>query len=772
MTAVGYTSGDDRKLNLSGGTMTGPLILSTGLTATGGRDLAGVGDGTTDDTAAINAQLAAAPAGSVIRGVPGKNYLHTGLVLRAGGQQTLDMTGCTVTLKSGSSTNDLMNSAASTVRRVLDAVTTASSTTITSATAAFVSGDVGKAITVQGAGAAGVPLTTTIASVTNGTTAVLTAAASTSVTGQYAAIGARDTNIRIIGGEWNHQDNTNGGSQWLAHGLRFRHVDGLTVRDVRYRSTAGKYAINPGDCTDVQISGVRIPTAVSDGVHVSGPCARVVIRDVVGDFTGDDLVSLTARDSTSAITDCAGDITDVLVDGAFLAAVNPSLFASVLKVVAGKTTDASANYTVRNLTARSLTGPTTTAAVVYVGDNSGGVVTDLDLDGAHSLGGLGFATVYLNNTTSTDRVTVSRVKSHPTDTYPVQMVALTAARVTVRDITSDITGSGGMVQVDSGCVIDSLLVDGVQANAAAGAKGIVVLANGAPVKPQVKRLVVSRVDFNATTGTNYLVGCQDTAATLTSVEISNINCANITYPLGMYGATTDVTANNVRATGMTSWIRAIGSTAAVTVNGATGLKGDNDTYTTDAGSTLTVAARKGTSLVPNGPGNDGHGLPGIFGPTWRGWVGGTATALVSGTVYAYRIVPNRDYTITLAAINVSTASGTDDPIEIAIFDGTGTTKLATTGSTTGKLNAGTGLKTVSLSITLLAGTPYIVAFEATSTASLRFAAMNSANTPEAFGSTVSTMLLLTKTGQSIPITAPMSSYSLVGSVPLIALRES
>lgn len=54
-------------------------------------------------------------------------------------------------------------------------------TTLTSATAAFVSGDAGRAIVVKGAGTAGADLSGYIASVTNSTTVVLTVSASTTV---------------------------------------------------------------------------------------------------------------------------------------------------------------------------------------------------------------------------------------------------------------------------------------------------------------------------------------------------------------------------------------------------------------------------------------------------------------------------------------------------------------------------------------------------------------------------------------------------------------
>jgi hypothetical protein len=75
-------------------------------------------------------------------------------------------------------------------RTVTDGAITATADILTSATAAFVSGDVGSAVIVAGAGAAGAALVTTIASVTNGTTAVLVADASTTVTAAQTSIGA------------------------------------------------------------------------------------------------------------------------------------------------------------------------------------------------------------------------------------------------------------------------------------------------------------------------------------------------------------------------------------------------------------------------------------------------------------------------------------------------------------------------------------------------------------------------------------------------------
>jgi hypothetical protein len=71
-------------------------------------------------------------------------------------------------------------------RQVTDAVLN-STTTITSATASFIAGDVGTAISGYG-----IPAGTTIASVTNGTTVVLSASATQTATGVKVVFGGQE----------------------------------------------------------------------------------------------------------------------------------------------------------------------------------------------------------------------------------------------------------------------------------------------------------------------------------------------------------------------------------------------------------------------------------------------------------------------------------------------------------------------------------------------------------------------------------------------------
>ncbi len=82
-------------------------------------------------------------------------------------------------------------------RTVADAATTAASTTLTSATAAFVAGDV--ASTVVGTG---IPAGATIVSVTNGTTVVMSAAATATASGVSVTVTGAGSSLLALATAW------------------------------------------------------------------------------------------------------------------------------------------------------------------------------------------------------------------------------------------------------------------------------------------------------------------------------------------------------------------------------------------------------------------------------------------------------------------------------------------------------------------------------------------------------------------------------------------
>ncbi len=529
----------------------------------------------TDDTVAINTVLATNP-GKTVKGQPGSTYLTTApLVVRSG--TTLDMTGCTVRLKTGSGGNMLQNYVVGQTRRVVDAATTSSSATLTSATAAFTSADVGKAIRVERAGTAGARLVTTISAVTNATTVTLATTAGATVTGQYAAIGNRDTNITIRGGVWDRLDNNSlpVANTWDAHSLRFRHVDGLTIRDLEHTATGGKYAINPGDCTAIKVHGIRFRDTSSDGVHLNGPCDQVIIKDIQAGRMGDDVVSLTAQDTFSIITDCAGDITDVAIEDISYREAIVGLYASAVKIVAGQNTTQNDNTVVANVRVRNITGPTTTQSVVYLGDTvpvggNGGTFRNISIENVTSLGGYTRAPVLLHTGTMQD-IRVTNVRPHAGDLYGVAVDA-TIDRLTVRDLhwrpTTTAFVSG--INFSGTAAIDHLIVEGWRVDCTGNSP---VMFRLGTTGARISEFQMSDCRFSSTSGGG-IISQSVTGITMDLVQIDKLITSGFAYPLGVYRGTTKLSASNIKATGMTGWLYAAGSEAAVTVVGASGLDGD------------------------------------------------------------------------------------------------------------------------------------------------------------------------------------------------------
>ena len=528
-----------------------------------------------DQTTQINTALSATPVFGTRRKVQLIGNFTISAPLVVASRTLLDATQATITLAAGSNCNMLQNTAVTTVRRVLDAAMTSGSATLTSATAAFVAGDVGKPVTVQGAGASGVPLTTTISAVTNGTTATLAATAGTTVTGQYAAIGARDSDITIVGGLWDRgANNSSPANSYNAHNLRFRHVDGLVVLRGHHACTSGKYAINPGDCTMVRVEGATLLGSqyASDGVHINGPASQVIVRDIAAGTMFDDLVSFTARDSTAVITDCAGDITDVLVDGASFTVAATGGFSSALKLVAGKTTDGSTDYAIRRLVARNLTSPNTTASVVFCGDPSGGTFDDITLEGVRSLGGASNQGCVLLHGGTIGRLTVRDARPSPGDWFAVS-VDTTVDRLTVEDAQWNATiGDIPFIVFVTGTVT-RLVESGCHLSGNNGT--LLRVDNGGTVTQALLR-------DNTLQGDACAVWVPDAGANpvgvLSSVSISGLATIGATLPLGVYGSVTTLSLSDINSTGTSAnWLSVTG-VGAVTVKGASGLSGSATTY--------------------------------------------------------------------------------------------------------------------------------------------------------------------------------------------------
>lgn len=229
---------------------------------------------------------------------------------------------------------------------------------------------------------------------------------------QNAAVttGVRDHDIRVTGGLWERGANGAGAVGSDLHNLFFRHVDGLTVEDVRVTSAGGKYAVAIGDATLVTVNGV-VCGCFSDGVHVTGPASDVDIRNIKG-TTGDDQVAFTGRDYPM-YDDVRGDISNVTVDGVY---ASNSLAA--LKVVGGTGT------AVRNMRVTGLFGTTRIRPVAIISDTTGTTIADgITVDGVYAQAtDPAWSVIWLRGVVSTD-ITIKDVRLlHPVTSNPMVLL--------------------------------------------------------------------------------------------------------------------------------------------------------------------------------------------------------------------------------------------------------------------------------------------------------------------------------------------------------------
>lgn len=284
--------------------------IGAALSATIG-EIAGSFDVTGQTTAAINAWLALPFKGW--KRMVGAVTITAPLVIPS--NTRVDATGAEIT--STFVGNMVRNSAATALRNSsADAVVTADSTTVTSATAAFTSADVGRAIAVSySTPANGANVYGRIVTVNSATSVTVSVAPKTSQSGGIVYVYGRDENISIRGGKW--MRNIGGASSgtamgWgnAAHSLFFRRVDGISLSQLYFTSTGGKYAVSFGDCTAVRVTDHRV-ASYSDAMHFTGPCSDVVVRQVSG-ASGDDTVPFTTTDY-AAYNDCHGDFRDISI---------------------------------------------------------------------------------------------------------------------------------------------------------------------------------------------------------------------------------------------------------------------------------------------------------------------------------------------------------------------------------------------------------------------------------------------------------------------------
>ncbi len=163
-----------------------------------------------------------------------------------------------------------------------------------------------------------------------------------------------DHDITIAGGSFdgncnNQHDNLWIQPYWFGHLMAFKNVQRIQVRDTGTIEPTC-YAWLFAGCNDVTVEriGFRHYHRNSDGVHFDGPGERIVVRDISG-VTADNMVSFTPDEGTyffgKAIAEWgSGDIRDVLVENVH------SNFAKEPVRLTGPAYLAMENFTIRNVT--------------------------------------------------------------------------------------------------------------------------------------------------------------------------------------------------------------------------------------------------------------------------------------------------------------------------------------------------------------------------------------------------------------------------------------
>lgn len=570
-----------------------------------------------DDTAALNGILTTA---GHYRGTPGQNYQISAPIVMRGGT-TLDMTGCTVTLKAGSNCNMLNNRAVSTSQRTMTASITNGSTTLTGT--GLTSADIGRSVVIPGAMAANGgttgPLCVQITAVATGTSATVSAPATATVASVTATVYDRDTDITVRGGIWDRGANSGTGPG--NHTIRFRRADRITVEKLRVTATGGKYAINFGSCNRFSVDAVSFNTA-SDGVHVNGDCQYGMISRLEG-TTGDDFVALVAREAPTytQYEDVAGDIRDILVSNLNIAGSLASL-----KILGGSGTIIQAVRGHNIVSEGAGTGGVSVGgedATLYVGD-----LRDITIDGL-----------------STNAISACAVISNVKD-------------LTVRNVKHTSATANTFTVLVGNSTVDNLVVDGVDWRVTGASSGVVGLSGSTST---IGRVRISRAYAPAAGSSSYLLR----AASGGSITAAYLNQSTFIGGGGLIqfptGTLTNVTVSAVELSG-TSWIADLGTATDILMSGVRAapgafnlratasliLRGEGNVIT--AGSSLAITAGGiGTILT-----ND---LP------YSGATGGKPTAAVgagagTGGTASFSSGNDRSGTITVVSGGSGTAAGT------------------------------------------------------------------------------------------------------------------
>lgn len=345
-------------------------------------------------------------------------------------------------------------------------------------------------------------------------------------------VGARDSNITVIGGDWDHRSNLAVVGNNGLHTLFFHRVDGVRVEGATIRDTPGadgcKYSLYLVDVTRYSAARIHFVDRPSDGVHISGPANLGRIQGLTG-YTGDDFVGVTGCDYTAyQATAGGGNITNLVIEDLTLEAASSGVF-----LLPGKNT-AGTMHTVSGVTIRGIRGSALNN-VIRINDDAqnpgtiGGYWDDILIEGVTASPGAGYGA--------------------PTIHITAEGRALGAAmrNITIRDSVSQ--SGAAQIVVQPNAAIDSLVIDGIT-TAAAASMGLIEIKTGATIGS----LSISHARAALAAGGSVLKQ-QGTVSRLSIDDWVTTGSAAATGAT-LYGQTSDVQVSRCKSVGQLIFVNA------------------------------------------------------------------------------------------------------------------------------------------------------------------------------------------------------------------------
>lgn len=180
--------------------------------------------------------------------------------------------------------------------------------------------------------------------------------------------------------------------------------------------------------------------------------------------------------------------------------------------------------------------------------------------------------------------------------------------------------------------------------------------------------------------------------------------------------------------------------------------------------------------LPNGDTGSGQ-QAGVVTPDSR-ISGGFTNVTMTNQVFLGRFVPTRPVACIKIAFTVVTAASANDSIDVGIYTVSGSTltKLASSGSTAGKVNAGTGVFSINVTANLIPGTVYYaaIAYPAPGGTAAVFQGRSWSATANAllFGATAGTAETGTAAGSPPLATSYTPTWGGLAGTPILVVRES